>query len=188
MTWANLVTAIRTVACLIVFVMAYSQSNELYNFIGLGIYWVLDLLDGFLARRFDQETRFGAQFDILADRLLVAYFYFNYVAFHPESIVPAALFLFNFMLVDHFLSNQFIRWPIQSPNYFAKVHQRIYSLNWSPLAKGVNSTLVTIVLVVTKDVVLASIVVSLIILVKLYSIVLLRGFEKGTIELHTATS
>ncbi|HEY0255101.1 MAG TPA: CDP-alcohol phosphatidyltransferase family protein, partial [Kofleriaceae bacterium] len=74
-TWANLATAVRVVACVIIFAYSSIYRDETANYVGLGTYWVLDVLDGFLARRFDQETRLGAQMDILADRLLVAFFY-----------------------------------------------------------------------------------------------------------------
>lgn len=180
-TWANLTTAVRTVVGLALFVAASITHNEILNFIGLGVYWGLDILDGYLARRFDQETRFGAQFDILADRLLVAYFYFNYVNFHPEMVVPVALFLFNFMLVDHFLSNQFMRWPILSPNYFGKVDELIFKLNWSPLAKGINSGLGTILLIVTKSAVLASAAIVIILISKFYSLMLLKSLENHSV-------
>ena len=180
-TWANLTTAVRTVVGLALFVAASITHNEILNFIGLGVYWGLDILDGYLARRFDQETRFVAQFDILADRLLVAYFYFNYVNFHPEMVVPVALFLFNFMLVDHFLSNQFMRWPILSPNYFGKVDELIFKLNWSPLAKGINSGLGTILLIVTKSAVLASAAIVIILISKFYSLMLLKSLENHSV-------
>ena len=123
-TWANLATAIRVVAGVVVFAIAAANRDETWNYAGLAVYWVLDVVDGFLARALDQETRLGAQMDILADRLLVAFFYLNYVAIHPEMIVPVALFLFQFMGIDHYLSNQFMRWPIKSPNYFYEVDRR----------------------------------------------------------------
>lgn len=72
-TWANAATAVRLVVGLVVFAYAAVTRDETWNFIGLGVYWMLDVVDGFLARRFDQETRIGAQMDILADRVLVAY-------------------------------------------------------------------------------------------------------------------
>lgn len=180
-TWANLTTGIRTIVGLALFVASSITGNEMLNFAGLVVYWSLDILDGYLARRFDQETRLGAQFDILADRLLVAYFYFNYVNFHPEMIVPVAFFLFNFMLVDHFLSNQFMRWPILSPNYFGKVDDVIFKLNWSPLAKGINSGLVTILLVVTKSAMLATAAIIIILASKFYSLVLLKNLGKNNL-------
>lgn len=170
-TWANLVTAIRLVAGLAIFAYAAVERDEIWNFIGLGVYWLLDVLDGFLARRFDQETRIGAQLDILADRVLVAFFYLNYVALYPHLMVPVAMFLFQFMGIDHFLSNQFMRWPLKSPNYFYLVDRTIWAWNWSPAGKLLNSAAVTAALVLTKSAILGSIVCGAILVLKIWTAV-----------------
>jgi CDP-diacylglycerol--glycerol-3-phosphate 3-phosphatidyltransferase len=168
-TWANLVTLIRLVAGLVIFAIAAVERDETLNFVGLGVYWALDVVDGFLARRLNQETRIGAQLDILADRVLVAFFYLNYVMLYPQLIVPVAMFLFQFMGIDHYLSNQFLRWPIKSPNYFDAVDRTIWLWNWSPPGKLLNSAVVTGVLVITKSPVLGSIVCGGILVIKLWS-------------------
>lgn len=170
-TWANLVTAIRLVAGLGIFSYAAIFHSETANFIGLGVYWVLDVVDGFLARAFDQETRIGAQMDILSDRVLVAFFYLNYATFYPALMVPIAMFLFQFMGIDHYLSNQFMRWPIVSPNYFYLVDRKIWQWNWSPVGKLVNSAVVTGVLVITKSPILGAIVCGAIIAMKVWTAV-----------------
>lgn len=172
-TWANLATAIRVVGCTIVFGIAFHTGDERWNFAGLIAYWLLDMLDGALARWFDQETRLGAQFDILSDRILVCLFYFVYVSLHPGMLVAVFLFLFQFMGIDHYLSNQYMRWKVKSPNYFYLVDRRIWALNWSPAGKLLNSAVVTLVLVGTKSVVLGSAVAIAIIGLKAYSVLLL---------------
>lgn len=169
-TWANLVTLVRLVAGIAIFAVAAVRRDETLNFIGLGVYWVLDIVDGYLARRFDQETRIGAQMDILADRVLVAFFYLNYAMLYPQLIVPVALFLFQFMGIDHYLSNQFMRWPIKSPNYFHQVDRTIWYWNWSPGGKLLNSAVVTAVLVLTKSAIIGSIVCGAIIVMKAWSL------------------
>lgn len=169
-TWANLVTLVRLVAGIAIFAVAAVRHDETLNFIGLGVYWVLDIVDGYLARRFDQETRIGAQMDILADRVLVAFFYLNYAMLYPQLIVPVALFLFQFMGIDHYLSNQFMRWPIKSPNYFHQVDRTIWYWNWSPGGKLLNSAVVTAVLVLTKSAIIGSIVCGAIIVMKAWSL------------------
>lgn len=173
-TWANLVTGLRLVAGLAIFAYAAVERSETWNFVGLGVYWVLDVVDGFLARRFDQETRIGAQLDILADRVLVAFFYLNYVALYPELMVPVAMFLFQFMGIDHFLSNQFMRWPLKSPNYFYEVDRAIWAWNWSPAGKLLNSAVVTAVLVLTKSAILGSIVCGAILVLKVWTAIKLH--------------
>jgi CDP-diacylglycerol--glycerol-3-phosphate 3-phosphatidyltransferase len=170
-TWANLATAIRVVACTVIFGWAFAAGSAEWNFIGLGVYWALDVVDGYLARRFDQETRIGAQFDILADRLLVCLFYVNYVVANPSMIVAVLLFLFQFMVIDHFLSNQFMRWPLRSPNYFYLVDRRLWALNWSASGKLLNTAVVTIVLVGTRSVWLGSAAAIAIIGLKVFTLV-----------------
>lgn len=171
LTWANLVTAVRTAVCVAIFAVAASRVSAAWNLAGLGVYWLLDMLDGHLARRFHQETRFGAQFDILSDRLLVALFYMNHLAWHHELVLPIALFLVQFMLLDHYLSNQFLRWNILSPNYFHVVDSTVWKLNWSPVAKLGNSGVVTILIIVAAPWPWLSIAASLaIIAIKVYSL------------------
>ena len=148
-TWANLVTLVRVAGGLAVLSVAAVMHSAAWNFAGLAIYWLLDMLDGWLARRLGQETRLGAQLDILSDRLLVGFFYLNYLVLHPSAVVAVALFLLQFCLIDHYLSHQFLRWPLLSPNYFHHVDRRIWLLNWSPPAKAVNSVLGTLLLVLT---------------------------------------
>ena len=169
-TWANLVTAIRTVACVAIFAVAAARASAAWNLAGLALYWLLDILDGHLARRFQQETRFGAQFDILSDRLLVALFYMNHAAWHHEMIVPIALFLVQFMLLDHYLSNQFLRWNLLSPNYFHVVDSTIWRLNWSPLAKLGNSAVVTVLIVASPSPWIPVAASLVLIVVKAYSL------------------
>jgi CDP-diacylglycerol--glycerol-3-phosphate 3-phosphatidyltransferase len=150
-TWANVVTLIRTIGGLVLFSIAALERSPMWNLAGLAVYWGLDCLDGFLARALDQETRFGAQMDILSDRFLMAFFYLNYLAMHPDLVVVIALFLFEFMVLDQYLSNQFMRWRLLSPNYFHVVDRTIWWLNWSAPGKFFNSGVVTILLLTTKS-------------------------------------
>jgi CDP-diacylglycerol--glycerol-3-phosphate 3-phosphatidyltransferase len=172
-TWANLATGVRVIACMIIFGHAFRAHSATWNFVGLGVYWALDIVDGFLARHFDQETRLGAQMDILADRILVSLFYVNYVVLHPGMLVPVLLFLFQFLGIDHHLSNQYLRWPIKSPNYFYLVDKKVYALNWSKAGKLLNSAVVTLVLVGTKNAWLGAATALGIIALKVWSLVLL---------------
>lgn len=170
-TWANLVTLIRCVVGLGLLAMAALEQSMAWNLAGLAVYWSLDVADGYLARRLHQETRFGAQFDILADRFLIAFFYLNYQAMHPGVSVVVALYLFEFMVIDHYLSSQFLRWELLSPNYFYTIDKRIWQLNWSPPGKFVNSGLITILLLGTGSVWAVLPVLVALYGVKLYSAV-----------------
>lgn len=173
-TWANVVTVVRLIACMIVFGIARANGDDTLNLVGLGIYWVLDIVDGALARWLDQETRIGAQLDILVDRVLVAFFYLNYATFYPHLLLPVCLFLVQFMFIDHYLSNQFMRWPIKSPNYFYEVDRTIWRWNWSPAAKAVNTAAVTGVLVVSKNAIAGTAVCAAMLVLKVWSTYRLR--------------
>jgi CDP-diacylglycerol---glycerol-3-phosphate 3-phosphatidyltransferase len=151
LTWANLVTAVRVVLALACFAAAALTGNQAWNWAGLAIYWVLDILDGGIARRLRQETRIGAQLDILSDRLLIGAFYANFLRVHPEMAIPISLHLFQFVVIDQYLSQQFLRWPCLSPNYFHEIDRKVWLLNWSAAGKVANGGLVTIAIVFTAQ-------------------------------------
>jgi len=69
----NLLTALRLAALPVLAVMLWTAEGPTAPWAGLlfGVVGATDLLDGFLARRWDAETRFGRIADPLADRLLV---------------------------------------------------------------------------------------------------------------------
>ena len=169
-TAANGVTVFRTVICMVVFSFAISRKDETLNYLGLGLFWLFDILDGFLARRLNQETILGAQFDIVSDRISFAFFYMNYMLHHPGLAVVVIPFLFNFLVLDQYLSTQFLRWPLISPNYFYRVDRLIWRLNWSAPGKFCNSGLVTFLLIGTRNAALSGVFVALLLLVKFYSI------------------
>lgn len=143
LTWPNAVTGVRVVAALGCFVTAALTASEAWNYAGLAVYWVLDIADGSLARALRQETRIGAQLDILSDRLLIGAFYANFLRAHPGMAIPIALHLVQFVVLDQYLSHQFMRWPCLSPNYFHEVDRPIWLWNWSPPGKVANGALVT---------------------------------------------
>jgi CDP-diacylglycerol--glycerol-3-phosphate 3-phosphatidyltransferase len=143
LTWANLVTGVRVAAAMACFVTAALTRSEGWNFAGLVVYWLLDIADGGIARALRQETRIGAQLDILSDRLLIGTFYANYLGWHAAMTIPIAMHLLQFVVLDQYLSHQFMRWPCLSPNYFDEVDRTIWTWNWSPVGKVANGALVT---------------------------------------------
>jgi len=168
-TLPNFITAIRTISCLVIFSIAgYTQDMSL-NIVGLAIFWALDCLDGFLARRLGQETILGAQFDILSDRISVAYFYLNYLFISSGPVLIVSLFLLNFMVLDHHLSNQYLRWRIISPNYFYKIDRTVWALNWSAVGKFINTGPVTLLLLLTKSTIAPMVILILVFIIKGYS-------------------
>ena len=171
----NVLTIVRLIASLIFFILAITKMNPTYNFIGLGIHWLGDLSDGLYARRFKQETILGAEIDIIADRVETLFFYINFLHFQPSLFIPVAVYLIDFAFVDFYLSYQFLKYDIISPNYFYKVDRTVYLLNFSPAGKFCNSTVVTLILIFLPQLqILATIFAFLLIGVKTFSIHLLN--------------
>jgi CDP-diacylglycerol--glycerol-3-phosphate 3-phosphatidyltransferase len=148
-TGATVITFARTIASFVLCLVGIWQEELVWLVAGLGVYWVGDMADGAYARRFDCETRIGGVMDMLCDRLNCAAFYLGFAALQPEMILPVAVYLFEFLVIDFFLSLAFLAWPLRSPNYFYVVDERIYRWNWSKPAKAVNSSLFAVLLLVT---------------------------------------
>jgi len=177
----NILTLLRLSLSLVFFILAIAKRNPTYNFIGLGIHWLGDVLDGTYARKFKQETILGAEIDIIADRIETLFFYVNFLHFQPNLFLPTAIYLIDFAFIDFYLSYQFLKYDIISPNYFYKVDKTVYSLNFSPLGKFANSTIVTLILIFVPELqVLAVIFAFGLIGVKIFSIHLLnkKNLEK----------
>jgi CDP-diacylglycerol---glycerol-3-phosphate 3-phosphatidyltransferase len=151
LTAANAVTAVRTVAAVTVAMAAASYQSLALLLVALGVYWVGDIADGAVARLTGRETRIGAVFDILSDRLCAAAFYVGLTWLYPSLWVPVAIYLAQFMVVDTFLSLAFLAWPISSPNYFYVVDRTLWKWNWSRPGKVVNSGAFAVLLVLTQD-------------------------------------
>ncbi len=146
---ANTVTAVRTIGAVTLAIAAAATRDPVLAVAAYLVYWVGDMLDGWTARRLNQETRFGAVFDILADRLCCVLCVIPLLQARPEMVVPIAVFLLQFVVVDLALSLSFLRFGLLSPNYFFRVHRGVFRWNWSPAAKAANtSALVLFVLFV----------------------------------------
>lgn len=171
----NIITLIRLVVSLGFFITALRTGQELYNFIGLGVHWFGDVLDGFYARRFKQETVLGAEIDIIADRVEILFFYLIFLNFHPGLFLAVVIYVLDFAFVDFYLSYQFLKYDIISPNYFYRVDKTVYLLNYSPGGKFCNSTIVTLILIFLPRLHwLAALIALSLIGIKLYSIGLLN--------------
>jgi len=180
---ANLVTLLRLGGSLIFFVLAAVRGDPTANFIGLGIHWLGDVLDGALARKARQETILGAEIDIIADRVEVLFFIVNFIHFHPEVAVASAVYALDFAFVDFYLSYQFLKFDLISPNYFGRVDRRVYLLNYSPGGKFVNSTAVILLLIfLPARQAVAAVLACGLIAVKVYSIRRLARIRPGKAE------
>ena len=149
LTGATVITAVRTIASVVLAAMATHQQNLTLLVVALGVYWVGDMLDGFYARVRDCETRIGAVLDIMCDRFNAAAFYIGLAWLQPDLSPAIFVYLAEFMVIDCFLSIAFLAWPIRSPNYFFVVDRTIWLWNWSKPAKAINSALFAVLLLVT---------------------------------------
>ncbi len=139
---ANLITLIRTVGSVVVGLLGISTHTTELLLVAYAIYWLGDMADGWFARHLDQETRLGAVFDIVADRLCAGVLCVGMLIHIPSAWPVLAVFLCSFMVLDSMLSMAFLCWPLLSPNYFGAVDRTVYRLNWSPVAKALNTSVV----------------------------------------------
>ena len=149
LTGATVITAVRTVASVVLAATAAHQQSLTLLVVALAVYWVGDMLDGFYARVRDCETRIGAVLDIMCDRLNAAAFYIGLAWLQPDLSPAIFVYLAEFMVVDCFLSIAFLAWPVRSPNYFFVVDRPLWLWNWSKPAKAVNSALFAVLLLAT---------------------------------------
>lgn len=151
LTLANAVTLARTAGCLTAVTLSISTGQPALLFAGLAIHCVGDMADGIVARRRDEETRAGAVLDIVSDRLCIAVYYLSYGHLQHEMLLPIALFLFQFMVLDAHLSLAFLNWPLRSLNYFYLVDRALYAWNWSTPGKALNSGALVLVMLTTRS-------------------------------------
>ncbi|RJS46969.1 CDP-alcohol phosphatidyltransferase family protein [Nocardioides cavernaquae] len=139
LTVPNAVTLVRTLAAVVLGMIALVRQDATLLVAAYSCYWLGDMLDGWSARRLGQETRAGAVFDIICDRACTAIACAALVVIVPDALVAAVAFLLSFMVLDTMLSLAFLCWPVLSPNYFHRVDRRVWLLNWSPAAKALNT-------------------------------------------------
>ncbi len=138
-TLANKVTLVRTVTAIGISIPAMLQASLTWLVAAYLVYWAGDMLDGWVARRRAEETQIGAVLDIVSDRACSAVLVCGLAIMQPDLWVALVIFLVQFMVVDCALSLAFLHWDLLSPNYFYRVDHRVWLLNWSPVAKTINS-------------------------------------------------
>ena len=170
-TAANVVTLVRTIAAVVIAGVAVREDSLTLLVASLVVYWVGDMLDGFVARVLGCETRIGAVMDIFSDRFCAASFYIGLAWLNPDFVLPVFIYLAEFMVIDCFLSIAFLAWPIRSPNYFYVVDRTLWLWNWSKLGKAVNSSMFAVILLVTEMAWLGVVIATALLALKTVSLV-----------------
>jgi CDP-diacylglycerol--glycerol-3-phosphate 3-phosphatidyltransferase len=170
-TSATVITGIRTVASVTLAALAAREESLPLLVAALVVYWLGDMLDGFVARIRGCETRIGAVLDILCDRFCAAAFYLGLVWLQPEFALPVFIYLAEFMVIDCYLSLAFLAWPVRSPNYFFVIDRPLWLWNWSKPGKAVNSSLFAVLLLVTGWVWLGALIATGLLVLKSVSLV-----------------
>jgi CDP-diacylglycerol---glycerol-3-phosphate 3-phosphatidyltransferase len=150
-TLASAITLARTVGCLVAVTWSVATGQVWLLFVGLAVHWLGDVADGILARGRREETRAGAVLDIVCDRLCIALYYVSYGNLHHSMLVPIAIFLFQFMVLDAHLSLTFLNYPLSSLNYYNLVDRVVYLWNWSPVGKALNSGALVVLMLTTRS-------------------------------------
>ncbi len=169
-TPATVITGVRTVVAVALAGWAVTERDLSLLVAALAVYWVGDILDGYVARTMRHETRIGAVMDILCDRFCAAAFYFGLIWLQPEHTWPVLVYLAEFMVLDCFLSLAFLAWPLRSPNYFYAVDRTIWVWNWSKPAKAANSAIFAVLLLATGWTWLALAIASALLVLKTVSL------------------
>jgi len=145
----NRVTLVRTLIAMAVATFAFRTGDLAWLVLGYFSYWFGDSLDGWVARKRNEESLSGAVFDIVCDRACSFLLAAAFMATYPATIGPLAIYLAQFGVLDTMLTFSFLLWPwMLSPNYFYKVDRPIYVWNWSKPAKALNTGAVVVSLVV----------------------------------------
>jgi len=108
MTWTlpNVLTTLRLMAAPGVAVMFLYFHRPAADFLALALFLgaaITDFFDGFLARLWGQETRFGAMLDPIADKAMVVIallIVVGYSGMNPWLILPATVILFREVFVS----------------------------------------------------------------------------------------
>lgn len=170
-TAANVVTLVRTIVAVALAGVAVREDSLTLLVASLVVYWVGDMLDGFVARVLGCETRIGAVMDIFSDRFCAASFYIGLAWLNPDFVLPIFIYLAEFMVIDCFLSIAFLAWPIRSPNYFYVVDRTLWLWNWSKPGKALNSSMFAVILLVTEMAWLGVVIATALLVLKTVSLV-----------------
>jgi CDP-diacylglycerol--glycerol-3-phosphate 3-phosphatidyltransferase len=167
-TPANGITTVRTLAAVGLATAALAVGSLTLLVTAYLTYWVLDIADGAVARRFEHETRLGAVFDITADRASSLLCVAAFVTLRPVLAVPLGIYVIEFAVVDTMLSLGFLAFAVKGPNDMHLVDATLWRWNWSPPAKAVNTASIVLLALLGRTV-LAAVCAVAVLALKLWS-------------------
>lgn len=102
MNWANLATYSRILMIPLVIACYYSgaESAHLWAAIVFALASLTDWLDGYLARKLNQTSVYGAFLDPVADKLLVSVVLIMLVAVYPALMIATAIIITRELLIS----------------------------------------------------------------------------------------
>lgn len=174
LTPADVITSVRALGAVGVATAALATGSTALLVAAYLVYWVLDVADGAVARRFDHETRLGAVLDITVDRASSLLCVGCFVVMRPELAVPLAIYVVEFAVVDTILSLGFLAFPVRGPNDMHLVDSTLWRWNWSPPAKAVNTASIVLLCLLGQPV-LAALAAGAVLGLKLWSCRRLRA-------------
>lgn len=102
MNWANFATISRVLLIPVV-IYCYHLDTQFSHWLAAILFAIASLtdwLDGYLARKLDQTSEFGAFLDPVADKLLVAVMMIMLVSVYPALLLAAGIIIAREMLVS----------------------------------------------------------------------------------------
>lgn len=102
MNWANIATYSRVVLIPVV-IYCYQLDTQFSHLLAAALFTIASLtdwLDGYLARKLNQSSEFGAFLDPVADKLLVAIMLIMLVSIYPPLLLAAGIIIAREILVS----------------------------------------------------------------------------------------
>lgn len=99
----NILTILRIVAIPLIIAAFYIPSLKMAALVALGLFIfasITDFLDGYLARKYEVESKFGQMLDPIADKLLVAAVLLMLVVSDSADLIPVVIIILRELLVS----------------------------------------------------------------------------------------
>lgn len=116
----NLITIIRLLVlpCLL---SSFNKKNTLAAFIFFLVSIGTDFLDGFIARKINQASKFGAYLDVITDFLFITTMYVTFII--NDLYSPWILLIIVFVFIQFIVSNIILKQTIYDPigKYFGSI-------------------------------------------------------------------